>query len=151
MKATIITLLLLSYSQVILSANEYGEKLKTDELTPISKILADAKAYEGKEVTIKGMITNVCSMRGCWMEFASDKKYQTLRIKVKDGDMVFPISAKGKLAYAKGTLSSMTVSEEKLMEYEKSYAQKEKRKPDYSKITGPKTYHQFIPSGVRIE
>ena len=145
-------LLLLSFVSLSTSAaTEMGKKFSTQKLTPISKLLADADQFNGKEVTIKGMITNVCSMRGCWMEFASDKAYQTLRIKVRDGDMVFPLSAKGKLAYAKGTLSSKTYSKEQLIAMKENYAKKQNKKADLSKITGPKTYYQFSPVGVRIE
>jgi hypothetical protein len=131
------------------ASTEYGSKFKVSELTPISKLISKSKELAEKEVIIKGMITNVCSYRGCWMEFASDKKYQSLRIKVRDGDMVFPITAKGKTAYAKGKISSKTFTKKQLI----SMAQKRAKgkNADISKITGPKTYYQFVPSGVRIE
>lgn len=133
------------------AATEFGKKVNKSQLTPISELLADAKKFDGKEVTIKGMVTNVCSYRGCWMEFASDKAYQTLRLKVRDGDMVFPLSAKGKVAYATGTLKYKTYSKEELIAQEKKYAKKQNKKADLSKITGPKTFYQFSPSGVHIE
>lgn len=147
MKIILIVMCLVTVSSY--AATEFGSKFKTTNLTPISKLISESKAHSDKEVVIKGMITNVCSYRGCWMEFASDKKYQSLKIKVRDGDMVFPISAKGKTAYAKGKISSKTFSKKELI----AMAQKRSKdkKADTSKITGPKTFYQFIPSGVRIE
>jgi len=147
----VIFLLLSLLSLTTNASTQFGKKFSTDELTPISTLLANADAFNEKEVTIKGMITNVCSMRGCWMEFASDKAYQTLRIKVRDGDMVFPLSAKGKMAYAKGTLSYKTYTKEQLIAMEESFAKKQNKKADLTKITGPKTYYQFSPLGVRID
>ena len=47
---------------------------------------------------IEGLVVEVCKARGCWMQLASDKEFQTMKIKVKDGVMVFPMSAKGKTA-----------------------------------------------------
>lgn len=142
-------------------ATEFGAKFKEKETTPISKILEDFKSYQEKEVVISGMVTNVCSMRGCWMEFASDKQYQTLRIKVQDGDMVFPLSAKGKSAIAKGKLSSKTYTKDELIAMEKERIEYFRKKGNdkgviaseerIAKINGPKTFHQFIPSGVRID
>ncbi len=132
-------------------AQSFGKKVSKSDLTPISELLADVKKFEKKEVTIKGMVTNVCSMRGCWMEFASDKEYQSLRIKVRDGDMVFPISAKGKIAYATGTLNHTTFSKDQLISFAQKRAEKSGKPADLSKITGPETYYQFIPVGVTIE
>lgn len=146
-------LFLLSFS-IIAKPQHFGKKvakISKESLTPISKLLETPKNYEGKEVTISGMVTNVCSMRGCWMEFASDKKYQSLRIKVRDGDMVFPLSAKGKVAYATGTLHSKTYSKDELISFAKQRAKKSGKPADLSKITGPQTYHNFIPTGVSIE
>ncbi len=129
----------------------FGKAVDKKRLTPISKLIAEAKNYKDKEVTIKGMVTNVCSMRGCWMEFASDKEYQTLKIKVRDGDMVFPLSAKGKTAYAVGTINSQTYSKEELVAMAEARAKKYGKPADLSKITGPKTFVNFVPSGVTIE
>lgn len=149
MKMIAFLLCLISTSTFALT--ELGKKVEAKELTPISELLANAEKFNNKEVTIKGMITDVCSMRGCWMEFASDKAYQTLRLKVKDGEMVFPLAAKGKLAYAKGTLNYKTYSKDELIAMEKKYAQMQKREAKLDDITGPKTFYQFSPVGVRIE
>lgn len=150
MKVILLALALIS-TGLMAKPQTFGKKVSKEELTPISELLSNVEKFDKKEVTIKGMVTNVCSMRGCWMEFASDKEYQTLRIKVRDGDMVFPLSAKGKMGYAKGTLHSTTFSKEQLVSFAKKRAEKSGKPADLSKITGPKTYYQFVPVGVSIE
>ncbi len=133
------------------AVTELGKKVDPKNLTPISKLISTPQDFDGKEVTISGMVTDVCSMRGCWMKFASDEKYQTLMLKVKDGDMVFPLSAKGKLAYATGTLSHKTYTADQLIAMEKERAKEQKREPKIEEIKGPKTFYQFSPVGVRID
>ena len=143
-------------SLLVFSMNSYGKttfgKMNcSKEITPISKLLSDVEQYKNQYVTISGTITNVCKSRGCWMEFASDKKYQILKIKVKDGDMVFPMTARGKKGYACGKLEGHTVSESDRKKMAKHRAEKYGEKLDLNKITGPEAYFQFVPSGVTIE
>jgi hypothetical protein len=151
MKLVLSAIFFLALTNQAIAKKTFGKNVDKTKVMKISTLLADAKKYEGKEVTVSGMITNVCSMRGCWLELASDKKFQTLRLKVKDGVMVFPVNSKGKLGYASGTLSSKTMSKEKLIALAEYQAKTYKKKVDISKITGPKTFYQFNPTGVEIE
>lgn len=82
----------------------YGKALTLKEATPVSAILASPGAWNGKRVQVKGMIVDVCAKRGCWMELASDQKFQSLRFKVEDGVIVFPVEAKGSQAVAEGVV-----------------------------------------------
>jgi hypothetical protein len=82
----------------------YGKPLTLKEATPISTILAGPEAWNGKRVQVKGLIVDVCAKRGCWMEIASDKKFQSLRFKVEDGVIVIPVEAKGSQAVAEGVV-----------------------------------------------
>jgi hypothetical protein len=65
--------------------------------------LASLDANDGKTVRIEGTVAAVCPMRGCWMDIAGDRG-ETIRIKVKDGEVVFPQTAKGKRVVAEGVL-----------------------------------------------
>ena len=74
------TLLLLSFG----SAGEvltFGKAINTEVTIKISTILATPKNYLNNDVTIEGTIIGVCSRRGCWMELASDAKFEKIRIK----------------------------------------------------------------------
>lgn len=65
--------------------------------------LASLDAHDGKTVRIEGTVAAVCPMRGCWMDIAGAGG-ETIRIKVKDGEVVFPQTAKGKRVVAEGVL-----------------------------------------------
>ncbi|MBZ9613179.1 DUF4920 domain-containing protein [Rheinheimera maricola] len=71
---------------------------------PVAQLLAAPQHHLDKVVTIAGTVDSVCSKQGCWMKFVAAEGMGPFRIKVRDGEMVFPLSAKGKMAYASGTV-----------------------------------------------
>jgi hypothetical protein len=85
---------------------KYGAGVSTAEATPIPSILANPAGFEGKTVRIEGTVTAVCAHEGCWMALSADGKADgpTLRLKVDDGVIVFPVTAKGHKATAEGVL-----------------------------------------------
>lgn len=129
----------------------FGQGADLTKLVPISKLIEQADQYRDKEITVSGTIVSVCKKRGCWMKFASDKQYQTLRIKVQDGKMVFPVSLKGKKGYATGTLQTKTLPVEKAKKYLAHMAHESGQKFDPKTITGPYTMYQFVPVGVTVD
>jgi hypothetical protein len=82
----------------------YGAGVSEVEVVQVSALLADVDRWVGKKVRVEGMVTDVCPMRGCWFELAGDKVGTSLRFKVRDGVMVFPLSAKGQIAAAEGVV-----------------------------------------------
>ena len=98
--ALLVTSLLLSAQ----AATLFGETVDKTVVIPVSQLLQQPANYLDKEVTISGTVDSVCSKQGCWMKFSTDDATLPFRIKVRDGDMVFPLSAKGKTAYATGTV-----------------------------------------------
>ena len=87
------------------AGQSFGAGVKLPDSTPIATILANPKDYAGKTVRAEGMIVDVCPKRGCWFEMAGPNPGEKLRFKVVDGEMVFPLDAKGKWAVAEGVLS----------------------------------------------
>ena len=90
-------------------AKKYGSDITSTEKVKVSEILAHPENFEGKKVLVEGTILNVCAKRGCWIELASDKEFETIRVKVKDGEIVFPMEAKGKTAVVEGEFYSFEV------------------------------------------
>ena len=116
----VVVLVALSIAAVAgLAAQEkkYGEGVSLKGATRIADLLAQPEKYLGKTVRVDGVITGVCEMAGCWMELAQPdtKPARTLRIKVDDGVIVFPVSAKGQRASAEGVFEK--VSGEMAKEY----------------------------------
>lgn len=84
--------------------DKFGKGVKLKEATPIKALYASPEKYVGKTIRIDGVVTAVCEEMGCWMALGeTDKSEDTVRLKVEqDGAIVFPISAKGKMASAEG-------------------------------------------------
>jgi len=96
-------------------ANEtkkYGKEITLTDKTNISKIIANPELFVGKKVLVEGIIVGVCAKRGCWIKLAGDKEFESIRIKVKDGEIIFPLEAKGKTALVEGEVYSYKVEED---------------------------------------
>src|SRR5512133_1310316 len=93
---------LLAAAAILFAADlKLGKPLTPKEAMPIATLLANADDYNGKTVQVKGKVTEVCQMMGCWMELTNDEG-QRVRIKVDDGVIVFPKDSTGKTAVAEG-------------------------------------------------
>lgn len=88
----------------------YGDGVKRAAATPIEKVLADPAKWVGQDVRIDGVVTDVCSKAGCWLEISDEKTGKSLRFKVEDGEIVFPMTAKGRKASAEGTVEELVMS-----------------------------------------
>lgn len=128
----------------------FGTPINTDAKIKISSLLANAQDYLAQEVTVEGMVVGVCSKRGCWVELASDARFEKLRIKVRDGDMVFPMHAKGRQALATGSLQEIKLSLEQTKQYKASIAKRLGESIDVDTITEPMSIYQLSPTGVKI-
>lgn len=128
----------------------FGAPVDESILVDISTILSSPKVYLDKTVTVSGMIVGVCNKRGCWMDLASDTKFEKLRIKVRDGDMVFPLTAKGRQALAMGTLKAIQLNLEQTRHYKESLAKRMGENFESAAITEPMAIYQISPVGVKI-
>ena len=135
------------------STKDYGKPLTLKVKTPISSILKDPKAFEGKRVQVEGTIVEVCEERGCWIRIASDKEFEAIRFKVQDGVITFPMEAKGKLALAEGVVAITNLTREQAVEQAREMAKERGTlaKFDPSKIKGPVTDVQITGEGARVK
>lgn len=100
---------------VVVAAGEgkkYGEGVSMTEATPIATVVAKSADYVGKTVRVDGVVTAVCENMGCWMVLKDETTDATLRLKVDDGVMIFPVSAKGKKASAQGVIEKVDAAAE---------------------------------------
>ena len=95
-------------------------------------------------------MVDVCKKRGCWIKLAGDKEFESIRFKVEDGVMVFPMEAKGKTARAEGVVSVTTYSKEDLIAQGKEHAKEQGTAFDPSTVTGPKTVVQIKGEGAVV-
>jgi len=131
-------------------ATTYGAGVDTMPTVSIAELVADPKAFEGKTVLVEGMVTDVCAKRGCWFEMAGKAPGEKARFKVQDGEMVFPMSAKGKTAVAQGKIVTDTLSLEETRAMEAHYASESGREFDPESITEGKTVFRIEGTGAVI-
>jgi co-chaperonin GroES (HSP10) len=136
-----------SYAQT----EKFGREISLTEKTSISKILSVPEEYVGKTVLVEGEVLAVCEMAGCWMELKSDAKDQKIKIKVKDGDIVFPVEAKGKSAVVEGTVYKIDLTKEEAIEYYEHVATEQGTEFDPTAVTGPVTFYQIKGLGAEIK
>lgn len=105
-------------------SQSFGSGVKLTESTKVSTLLADPKAHVGKTVRVEGQVVDVCPKRGCWMDIAGGAPGEKVRFKVTDGEMVFPVDAKGKHAVVEGVIAVNELTLEETREYV-AYQQKE--------------------------
>ncbi|MCA0445413.1 MAG: DUF4920 domain-containing protein [Bacteroidetes bacterium] len=141
--------LLISASVFAQSAKKYGKEITLKDKTKISSILDKPEDFVGKKVLVEGLIVNVCENRGCWMELAGDKPYTKIKIKVKDGEIVFPMTEKGKKALVEGEVYKITWTKEERMEAAKEEAEEKGTKPDFTGLTDS-TWYQIKGLGAKI-
>lgn len=143
------TLLMLGASLV--AGGPLGKPLELKQQTPISDLEKKPGDYAGKTVQVRGKVTEVCEKMGCWMNLVDPATNARVRIKVKDGEIVFPKEAIGKMAVAEGRFVKIELTREQAIERAKHEAEENHKPFDPSSITGPVTIYQIQGTGAVIE
>ena len=154
MKKLYLVLIVLLFISVSLNSKvikKFGEEIKTKDTVKISVILENPEKFLNKIVKVEGIISDVCKRKGCWMDIASDKEFQTLKVKVEDGAMVFPLTFKGKFAVVEGKLYKHSYSKKQLIEQKKHQAEEHGTKFDPSTVKEGMTVYQLRPTGVIVK
>jgi uncharacterized protein DUF4920 len=152
MKRTILVLLaFLALTPALRADQTLGSGVKEPETTSVSKILANPDAYVGRTVRIEGQVVNVCPMKGCWMELEERDGGARFRVKVDDGVIVFPVTAKGKIAVAEGTVESIPMSREQYVAWLQHLAEERGQPFDPKTVgEGPFRILQLRGTGARV-
>ena len=132
-------------------ATTYGKGVTVAESTLVSAILATPGPYVGKKVKVRGMITEVCAKRGCWVYVAGDKPYEKIQVKVVDGEIVFPMTASGRQAEVEGVVEELKLSREEVVRWKKHQAEETGKPFDPASVKGEETMIRIIGSGAVIE
>ena len=154
MKKIIFALVLLIFSSatslLAFEGDKFGKPLTLTELTKVSEIEKSPQSFVGKRVLISGTVVEVCSTRGCWMDIASDTPFQNIQIKVVDGEIVFPMEAKGRNARVEGIVEKLELSHEQALEWAKHKAMEQGEEFDPATITGPTKVYRIRGLGAVI-
>lgn len=129
--------------------SQFGTAFTVVDAMPVGTVIADPTTYVGQNIRVEGTIVDVCEMAGCWLTLGTESG-EVLRVKVNDGDMVFPVSSRGKSAEVEGELSSYDLTVEQLIERGAHIAEEQGTTFDPGTVTGPETIYQIYPKAVQI-
>lgn len=129
----------------------YGSGVNLDQATSISDIFARPDVYSGKTVKVKGKVVDVCGHRGCWMDLTGDKADQTIRVKVEDGVIVFPVSARGREATVQGVVETLQMCPEEALLLRQKEAKAKGVPFDPASVTGKESSLAIRATGAVIE
>ena len=101
----------------------YGNMSKTDKVYGVDELIQNKDDYINSIVKVTGLIEEVCPMRGCWLQVGGeDNNNKKIRFKVKDGDIVFPLSSKGRKVVAEGQFSVLSLNTKQAKNWKKHLA-----------------------------
>ena len=147
--STSIFLMIFFVSLIAEDSKKYGEKITSTEKTNISEIINKPENFVGQKVLVEGTVVNVCAKRGCWIELASDKEFETIRVKVQDGVIVFPMEAKGRKALVEGEVYSFEYETEAKCSGSSDHSKKSEKNCEHGKKE-VKTIYQIRGIGAEI-
>jgi len=100
-----------------ISSENFGIEISNTVISPMKELLNNADSYLDKNVLIQGEIVDVCPMRGCWIEVKDFDSEKSIRVKVKDGEIVFPEDSKNKQVLVEGIFSKLIFTEEQAIKW----------------------------------
>jgi len=129
-------------------------EVSQDSLIGLQPVLDNVLMVEDLNATLKsdslmvvrGTVTSVCKMKGCWMELDQGNG-ETLRVDFKDYALFMPKDLPGKEVIMRGVASKKTLSIESLRHFAEDAG---KSKEEIEKITEPRTSLSFEADGVLI-
>ncbi len=123
--------------------DDFGADITVSEISDLGDVVSDPAKYADTPVLLRGRISDVCQMKGCWLVL-SDGAHQ-VRIRFADYAFFVPKDSRGKQAYAEGRVGTETLSER-----EARHHAAESIGGDPSAIRGPQEVVSFTATGVRI-
>ncbi len=153
MNRTLLTLLavVLLLPPGAVAGTTYGAGVTLRQASSVSDVVARPAAYSGKTVKLTGLVVDVCTARGCWLDLAGDKPYQKIRVKVEDGAIVFPASARGRQATVQGVVETMKMCPDEARRFREAEAKAKGVPFDPAMITGKESSLAIRATGAVIE
>jgi hypothetical protein len=128
------------------AGQKYGEGVALKDATSIKALYESPDKFLGKTVRIDGVVSEVCEEMGCWIAVAAkDAPEQTVRFKVEDGVIVFPVEARGKVISAEGVFEKIAPTDEHGMDAAKEQASKQTTPSEFT------TKYQVKATGAVIK
>ena len=147
---TIVAVALTALSVAASNTTSYGERLSVTTSVRVSELLNSPEEYVGKKVRVEGLVDDVCPMMGCWIDILEAQSRETIRFKVADGVIVFPVEAKGREVVAEGVFRKHEMSKQKAASWLRHLADEKGEPFDESSVTGPLVFYQIEGLGAEL-
>jgi hypothetical protein len=148
----LIFITVLATSSLRAEERTYGKGVsEPEDLLLISELLADPAEYLDETVRVRGPVVGVCKKRGCWMELASDAEFQSIQIKVEDGEIVFPLEILGNVAIAEGVFTALPLTLEQTRNYLKHETECQGGTFDVDSVKEPMTLYRIQGTGALVQ
>jgi hypothetical protein len=128
----------------------YGKGVTGAETIKASELMANADDYVGKTVRVEGIAVGVCAHRGCWINISSDTEGEVVRLKVTDGEIVFPPEIVGEQVIAEGVWTSNKLDLDTTKRVCAHRAEKAGEKFDPESVTECMTVYQITGTGAEV-
>lgn len=131
-------------------SSKVGKEISINEKTPIDDILENPEEFVGKKVLVQGRVEEVCPNMGCWMIVSDAASGNKIKVKVKDGEIVFPMEAVGGNTLVEGEVYKIELDKEAAIGYYEHLAEETGKEFDESTVKGPVTLYQIKGSGAEL-
>jgi hypothetical protein len=128
----------------------FGKGVTAADPVAIAELLASPQKYVGRTVRIDGRIEEVCPMRGCWIDVAAEGRPGVVRVKVTDGEIVFPADAKGRAVSAEGVFERIELTGEQAVGWMRHLAEEKGEPFDPAKVPDPLVLYQIRGLGAVV-
>jgi len=146
-----VSLFIIAFAGAALAGEKvYGEGVASQDTVVVSELLANPDNYVGKTLRVKGTVVGSCAHRGCWISIASDKEGETVRVKVKDGVIVFPPEIVGETVIAEGVWTANELTLEQTKKVCAAEARKEGKEFKEGEVTNCMTMYQLSGTGAVV-
>lgn len=151
LRILLIAVMLLVCAPVLAGDGEctvYGSGVSAPDTVLISRILDAPEQWVGETIRVEGTAVATCPHRGCWLNISSDREGEVIRMKVKDGEIVFPMEIIGDHVVVEGVFKSNKLDLEtsrKVCSYE---AQKKGEDFDPESMTECMTLYEIAGTGA---
>ena len=131
-------------------AKTFGDGVSERHIIRINELVNNPEPYVDQRVKIVGLVDDVCPMKGCWVQILDTQSSDTIRFKVQDDVIVFPVEARGSEIVAEGILRKHELSQSQSIAWLRHLAEEKGETFDETTVTGPTVFYQIEGIGAVI-
>jgi len=146
----VLSVALTAFSASASTTTSYGEALSGVSAVRIAELASSPEKYLGEKIRVEGLVEDVCPMKGCWIDILEAQSRETIRFKVADGVIVFPVEAKGHEVVAEGVLRKHEMSKKRATSWLRHLAEEKGEPFDEASVTGPMVFYQIEGLGAEV-